>query len=64
MASNYEAICRENRESYGTKGAQKSGSLAAGLYDDRAHFNRTNVYQRHGHRVFGERLDEGGYVLG
>lgn len=38
MASNYEAICRENRESYGTKGAQKSGKLAAGLYDDRTHF--------------------------
>ncbi|TCS71181.1 uncharacterized protein DUF3883 [Sulfuritortus calidifontis] len=38
MASNYEAICKENRESYGTKGAQKSGSLAAGLYDDRTHF--------------------------
>lgn len=38
MASNYEAICEENRESYGTKGAQKSGELAAGLYDDRTHF--------------------------
>jgi hypothetical protein len=38
VASNYEAICKENRESYGTKGAQKSGSLAAGLYDDRTHF--------------------------
>ncbi len=38
MASNYEAICEENRESYGTKGAQKSGRLAAGLYDDRTHF--------------------------
>lgn len=38
MASNYEAICEENRESYGTKGAQKSGKLAAGLYDDRTHF--------------------------
>ncbi|WP_369934820.1 sacsin N-terminal ATP-binding-like domain-containing protein [Xanthomonas tesorieronis] len=38
MASNYEAICKENRESYGTKGAQKSGQLAAGLYDDRTHF--------------------------
>lgn len=38
MASNYEAICKENRESYGTKGAQKSGKLAAGLYDDRTHF--------------------------
>ena len=38
MASNYEAICLENRESYGTKGAQKSGKLAAGLYDDRTHF--------------------------
>lgn len=38
MASNYEKICEENRESYGTKGAQKSGRLAAGLYDDRTHF--------------------------
>lgn len=38
MASNYEAICEENRKSYGTKGAQKSGKLAAGLYDDRTHF--------------------------
>lgn len=38
VASNYEAICEENRESYGTKGAQKSGKLAAGLYDDRTHF--------------------------
>jgi len=38
VASNYEVICEENRESYGTKGAQKSGKLAAGLYDDRTHF--------------------------
>lgn len=38
MTSNYEAICQENRESYGTKGAQKSGNLAASLYDDRTHF--------------------------
>ena len=38
MASNYEGICEENRESYGTKGAQKSGRLAASLYDDRTHF--------------------------
>lgn len=38
MTSNYEAICEENRESYGTKGALKSGKLAAGLYDDRTHF--------------------------
>jgi hypothetical protein len=38
VASNYEAICKENQESYGTKGAQKSGRLAAGLYDDRTHF--------------------------
>lgn len=38
VASNYEAICDENRASYGTKGAQKSGKLAAGLYDDRTHF--------------------------
>ncbi|MBC3228937.1 sacsin N-terminal ATP-binding-like domain-containing protein [Serratia fonticola] len=36
--SNYEAICEENRVSYGTKGAQKSGELAAGLYDGRTHF--------------------------
>ena len=38
VGSNYEAICDENRENYGTKGAQKSGKLAAGLYDDRTHF--------------------------
>ncbi|MFM0626271.1 sacsin N-terminal ATP-binding-like domain-containing protein [Paraburkholderia xenovorans] len=38
VASNYEKICEENRKSYGTKGAQKSGKLAAGLYDDRTHF--------------------------
>lgn len=38
MASDYEAICEKNRESYGTKGAQKSGKLAAGLYDTRTHF--------------------------
>jgi len=38
VASKYEAICEENRECYGTKGAQKSGKLAAGLYDDRTHF--------------------------
>lgn len=38
VASNYEAISEENRESYGTKGAQKSGKLAASLYDDRTHF--------------------------
>lgn len=38
MASNYEGICEKNRESYGTKGAQKSGKLAAGLYDNRTHF--------------------------
>lgn len=38
VGSSYEAICEENRESYGTKGAQKSGQLAAGLYDDRTHF--------------------------
>jgi len=38
VTSNYAAICEENRESYGTKGAQKSGRLAAGLYDDRTHF--------------------------
>lgn len=38
MTSNYEAICAENRENYGTKGAQKSGKLAARLYDDRTHF--------------------------
>lgn len=38
MASNYESICEENRRRYGTEGAQKSGGLAAGLYDDRTHF--------------------------
>jgi hypothetical protein len=38
VTSNYEAIYNENRQSYGTKGAQKSGKLAAGLYDDRTHF--------------------------
>jgi len=38
VASNYETICKQNRESYGTKGALKSGQLAAGLYDDRTHF--------------------------
>ena len=38
MASNYESICEENRLRYGTEGAQKSGGLAAGLYDDRTHF--------------------------
>ena len=38
MASNYNKICEENRQRYGTEGAVKSGSLAAGLYDDRTHF--------------------------
>lgn len=38
MTSNYEAICKENRARYGTEGAQKSGELAARLYDDRTHF--------------------------
>ncbi len=38
VASNYEAICEENRERYGTVGAKKSGGLAAGLYDNRTHF--------------------------
>ena len=38
VASNYIAISEENRESYGTKGAQKSGKLAAEMYDDRTHF--------------------------
>jgi hypothetical protein len=38
VASNYEGICEENRRRYGTEGAQKSGGLAAGLYDDRTHF--------------------------
>lgn len=38
MASNYQAICEENRQRYGTVGAQKSGGLAAGLYDNRTHF--------------------------
>ncbi len=31
-------ICEENRQRYGTEGAQKSGELAAGMYDDRTHF--------------------------
>ena len=38
MASNYEKICAENRLRYGTEGAQKSGGLAAGLYDNQTHF--------------------------
>lgn len=38
MGTNYESICDENRRRYGTEGAQKSGGLAAGLYDDRTHF--------------------------
>lgn len=38
MASDYAKICEENRRRYGTEGAQKSGGLAAGLYDDRTHF--------------------------
>ncbi|WP_223202914.1 DUF3883 domain-containing protein [Stenotrophomonas sp. 169] len=38
MASDYEEICRQNREDYGKKGAKKSGDLAAGLYDDETHF--------------------------
>lgn len=38
MAFNYETICEENRLRYGTEGAQKSGGLAAGLYDNRTHF--------------------------
>lgn len=38
MTSNYEKICEENHHRYGTEGAQKSGGLAARLYDDRTHF--------------------------
>ncbi|MEX0899804.1 MAG: DUF3883 domain-containing protein [Gammaproteobacteria bacterium] len=38
MASDYEAIRRDNRGRYGTEGAKKSGNLAAQLYDDRTHF--------------------------
>ena len=38
VASNYEVICEGNRRRYGTEGAQKSGGLAAGLYDNRTHF--------------------------
>ena len=38
MASKYDVICDENRLRYGTEGAQKSGALAAGLYDNRTHF--------------------------
>jgi len=38
VATNYDSICDENRRRYGTEGAQKSGELAAGLYDDPTHF--------------------------
>lgn len=38
MTSNYEAICEKNRKSWGTKGGQTSGKLAAELYDNRTHF--------------------------
>ena len=38
MPSNYDAICKDNRERYGTVGARKSGKLAAERYDDRTHF--------------------------
>jgi hypothetical protein len=38
VASNYDSICNENRRRYGTEGAQKSGELAAGLYDNATHF--------------------------
>ncbi|MFV0283714.1 MAG: sacsin N-terminal ATP-binding-like domain-containing protein [Castellaniella sp.] len=38
MATNYERISQENRRRYGTEGGQKSGDLAARLYDDRTHF--------------------------
>lgn len=38
MGSNYQDIREDNRRRYGTEGAQKSGRLAAGLYDDRTHF--------------------------
>lgn len=38
MTADYLAICKERREDYGIKGAQKLGKLAAGLYDDRTHF--------------------------
>ncbi|WP_417251078.1 sacsin N-terminal ATP-binding-like domain-containing protein [Castellaniella sp.] len=38
MATNYEQISQENRRRYGTEGGQKSGDLAARLYDDRTHF--------------------------
>lgn len=54
MASNYEEICRQNREDYGKKGAKKSGDLAAGLYDDDTHFiyellqNAEDALQRRG----------------
>jgi hypothetical protein len=33
VASNYDLICDENGWRYGTERAQKSGGLAAGLYD-------------------------------
>ena len=54
MTSNYEAICGENRESYGTKGTQNSGKRAAGLYGYRTHFifellqNAEDVLDRRG----------------
>lgn len=38
MTSDYIKICEDNRKRYGTEGAQKSGNLAAMLYDDRTHF--------------------------
>ncbi|CAJ0893877.1 DUF3883 domain-containing protein [Ralstonia pickettii] len=56
VTSNYEAICEENRRRYGTEGAQKSGELAAGLYDDRTHFifellqNAEDALERRGDR--------------
>ena len=38
MTSEYTKICEDNRTRYGTEGAQKSGDLAARLYNDRTHF--------------------------
>lgn len=38
MASNYEAICKENRERYGTDIGRIGPMLLADRYDDRTHF--------------------------
>ena len=38
MASNYEAICEENRQRYGTDIGRIGPMLLADRYDDRTHF--------------------------